>query len=284
MGTTRRRLPWQSELGRISLKFPLLIRETTMVFRIELFSMMDHLYYKKCLYYNLPYTVLRFLWFNVVQYTVGCSKDIFCNTNDPSSKTVRFEIPSWFHELIKEILTKSAPILTARVTSSLLLLLSLVVPVATTTTAAAITATIIVSRCLALLLLATAHHIATTVLTSASALAHIASAVRTHTERHASGSTHWTTSHGTSSHWTTSHLTTPHWATSHHSSGLEATTLEHSTLSTSWTTSHLTASHILATSTTHKWHASMLVSTASFRLIFMLFAKSFFLGILVVLR
>jgi hypothetical protein len=56
--------------------------------------------------------------------------------------------------------------------------------------------------------------------------------------------------------------------------------LEHSTMSTSWTTSHLTASHILSTSTTHIWHASMLVSTASFRLIFMLFAKSFFLGIL----
>ena len=51
-------------------------------------------------------------------------------------------------------------------------------------------------------------------------------------------------------------------------------------MSTSWTTSHLTASHILSTSTTHIWHASMLVSTASFRLIFMLFAKSFFLSIL----
>ena len=56
--------------------------------------------------------------------------------------------------------------------------------------------------------------------------------------------------------------------------------LEHSTMSTSWTTSHLTASHILSTSTTHIWHASMLVSTTSFGLIFMLFAKSFFLGIL----
>merc|ERR1719350_472775 len=131
--------------------------------------------------------------------------------------------------------------------------------------------------------LATAHHIATTVLAShASACAHIASAV-SHTERHASGSTHWTTSHGTTTHWPTSHLTASHGATSHHSSGLEATTLEHSTMSTSWTTSHLTAPHILSTSTTHIWHASMLVSTASFRLIFMLFAKSFFLGILVVL-
>merc|ERR1719237_1244264 len=122
--------------------------------------------------------------------------------------------------------------------------------------------------------LATAHHIATTVLAShAPAWAHIASAVGAHTERHAPGS----------SHGTTTHLTSSHGATSHHSSGLEATTLEHSTMSPSWTTSHLTASHILSTSTTHIWHASMLVSTASFRLIFMLFAKSFFLGILVVL-
>merc|ERR1712204_64246 len=35
-------------IGADFVKFPLLIRETTMVFRIELFSMMDHLYYKKC--------------------------------------------------------------------------------------------------------------------------------------------------------------------------------------------------------------------------------------------
>ena len=52
-----------------------------------------------------------FLWFNVVQvYGRFVVKTFFCNTNDPSSKTVRFEIPSWFHELlINEIFNEIRP-------------------------------------------------------------------------------------------------------------------------------------------------------------------------------
>merc|ERR1719400_2675207 len=52
-----------------------------------------------------------FLWFNVVQvYGRFVVKTFFCNTNDPSSKTVRFEIPSWFHELlINEIFNELRP-------------------------------------------------------------------------------------------------------------------------------------------------------------------------------
>merc|ERR1719195_214228 len=91
---------------------------------------------------------------------------------------------------------------------------------------------------------------------------------------HAKWHTPHTTAHGSTPHGTSSHRTPTHGTTAHHWSTLHKTTHVSSHI-------HAVSTHIHAVSS----YASVIlvVTTSSLRLVFMFLAKSFFLGILIVL-